>query len=268
MKSEPEASGVGNAPAAWPLLPSSLALARKAKVILVVDDTHNTRTFLAFHLQQAGYTVWSAATSSEALTVVAERGLPHLVVIDLQLGDRSGLLLAELLQQKGSLPVLFVSAPSSQPATAGVDLLFKPLSITQLMARVQQYLPDKLSSPLLGQEKSVDEHLTLNFAAHYAVLGQQLIGLTPAESCLLALLFQYRGQVLSHHFLRAKLREVEPNARRSVATYVYELRQKLENHQTHRRYIRNVPGQGYVMPLRPNERQPAVRITIAGRGRA
>lgn len=267
MRIQPKSSVNLAQAAVYSCLPLSLTLPRKTKAILVVDDTSSTRTLLTFHLQQAGYTVWSAASSAEALTLVEQLGLPHLALIDLQLADLPGLTLAHLLQQQGALPILFISTP--QPVgVAKTDLLYKPLVISALLAQVQQCLPDEPPTSGQWQESRVDDRLTLNFGAHYAIVDQQPIPLTPAESCLLACLYQHRGQVLSHAFLHEQIRAADPNTRSALPTYVYYLRQKLEAHQAHRRYIRTVPGQGYLMPLVPVDRQPAVRITIPRRVRA
>jgi len=50
--------------------------------VLVVDDDPNLRHLVTIRLQKAGHKVIAADSADEALTVVAERGAPDVVVLD------------------------------------------------------------------------------------------------------------------------------------------------------------------------------------------
>lgn len=50
------------------------------KRILVVDDAAHTRLMLNLRLQREGYTVYAAGSGTEALEIVQQEGLPHLVI--------------------------------------------------------------------------------------------------------------------------------------------------------------------------------------------
>lgn len=245
------------------MIPNSIALARRQHPLLVVDDAASTRALVVFHLQEAGYTVWSAASGQAALALVAQRGLPHLALLDLQLHDLPGPALAQLLEQQGALRLLFWGASASAPAPVNpADLLVKPLVVSQLLNAVQQRLPAIDGALLAAQEVQIDGRLAFNFAECYVIREDRQVRLSVAENTLLEQLYIQRGQVLSPIFLRTKIHAADPGACRSVATYIYYLRQKLESHPAHRCYIRTVMGQGYMMPLVPGDRQPAVPITI------
>ena len=50
------------------------------KRILVVDDAADTRLMLNLRLQREGYIVYAAGSGPEALEIVKQEGLPHLVI--------------------------------------------------------------------------------------------------------------------------------------------------------------------------------------------
>lgn len=50
--------------------------------MLVADDDEDVRNLVQRRVQQAGHRVGGSASAEEALAVVAERGAPELVVLD------------------------------------------------------------------------------------------------------------------------------------------------------------------------------------------
>jgi DNA-binding response OmpR family regulator len=78
----------------------------KTRKILFVDDEDDWRYMVAVYLKDSGYEVISAATAAEALRQ-AEKITPNLMVVDLNLGNESGLPLMKLLKQKHpQVPIL------------------------------------------------------------------------------------------------------------------------------------------------------------------
>ena len=81
--------------------------------ILVVDDDDTIRLLLEAHLKQLGHGVVLTSSAAEALAVVADRGVPDVAVLDVNLPDIDGFALAERLRcaaQGQQLPVIFLSA--------------------------------------------------------------------------------------------------------------------------------------------------------------
>ena len=116
--------------------------------LLVVDDDADIRALLELRLRAAGHRVVGAGSGAEALGVVAERGVPDLLVADVTMPGQSGLeLVAELRRDPActDLPVIFLSG-RVQPAdldagrALGATYLTKPVVLSALVAAVERAL--------------------------------------------------------------------------------------------------------------------------------
>ncbi len=113
--------------------------------VLIVDDEAEIRTSLGSILEEEGYTVTTAGTAGEALTLVADAAY-DVVLLDIWLPDRDGLdVLGEIRRiQSDSLPeVVIISGhgtiESAVRATklGAYDFLEKPLSLARTLIVVK-----------------------------------------------------------------------------------------------------------------------------------
>jgi two-component system cell cycle response regulator DivK len=75
-----------------------------AKVVLVVEDHAQNLELAVYLLEEAGFEVRTAGTAAEARHEVA-RGVPDIILMDMQLPDGDGLaLVAELRRSLGAAP--------------------------------------------------------------------------------------------------------------------------------------------------------------------
>ena len=80
--------------------------------ILIVDDEVNVRKLYSEELQSEGYETVSAAGMNEVFDTIEEEN-PDLVILDLKLGDGSGIdCLMEIAERRKDLPVIINSAYS------------------------------------------------------------------------------------------------------------------------------------------------------------
>jgi CheY-like chemotaxis protein len=116
--------------------------------VLVVDDDSNMRSLVETRLRQTGHRVLGAASGDEALQLVAERGVPDVVVLDVLMPGISGLeLLARLRDDPASaaVPAVFLSARVQESDIAagralGATYLTKPVVISALLAAIEAAL--------------------------------------------------------------------------------------------------------------------------------
>ncbi len=115
---------------------------------LVVDDSTVNRRILAALLESAGVTVITAAGGNEAVQL-ARDNRPHVVFMDLKMGDVSGFDATRLLKADSAtahIPVIAVTASAlgdsrRSSAEAGcVDYLTKPVRAELLFAALQKHL--------------------------------------------------------------------------------------------------------------------------------
>lgn len=121
-----------------------------SETVLVVEDEDAVRSLTRMILERGGYQVLEAADASEALTVCANLDEPiDLLLSDVVMPRMSGPQLAAQMQEaQPDLKVLFISGHADETIVQhGVlmpdtELLVKPFSVDELLARVHGVLRD------------------------------------------------------------------------------------------------------------------------------
>jgi len=232
------------------------------KRILVVDDAADTRLMLNLRLQHEGYVVSTSSGGQEALDLIQQEGLPHLVILDIMMPGMDGFAVATELRRMGDIPIIFLSALTDvDTKVEGInrfaeDYVTKPFAFAELLARARRILLRVASDNMVDPEIAVDDILSINFAQQYATKKDsndesEKITLTPTETRLLHILYNNRGRVLSPGFLLAKAWDpVRKGTVESLWVHVRRLRSKIEPDPDNPRYVVTVRGQGYCLPQR------------------
>jgi two-component system response regulator MprA len=139
-----------------------------------------------------------AYDGSAALHEVA-RSRPDLIVLDWLMPGRSGVEVAELLQQANRPPILMLTARDAlddrvEGLSRGADdYLVKPFAPPELIARVRALL--RRTPPVDRPLQYAD--LSLDLLGYQARRGERRFDLTPTEFALLAHLLRHPGQALT-----------------------------------------------------------------------
>lgn len=113
--------------------------------ILIVDDDDDMRAMLTAWLQRNGMAVVGAADGTDARAAVEGRRIA-LILLDVMLGDESGITICQRLRQENDVPVIIVSALASddhrmEGYRAGADdYIAKPFNPELLLARIRAVL--------------------------------------------------------------------------------------------------------------------------------
>ena len=171
--------------------------------ILVVEDAAEIVTLLRYNLEAAGYRVAEAHDGEEAELQLRER-LPDLVLLDWMLPEMSGIeLLRRLRRQPATqaLPVIVVTARGEEAdrvralETGADDLVIKPFSVSELLARIEAVLrraaPAKLARIVRAGDTELDRHLMC------VRRRGKTLALGPTDFRLLELFLQAPGRVHS-----------------------------------------------------------------------
>ncbi|WP_414579093.1 ATP-binding protein [Anabaena sp. CCY 9402-a] len=135
------------------LLLNSQLLSLAGIKVLVVDDDHDSRDFLAFVLQERGAEVKLVASASEALQTLAESHL-DVLVSDISMPDMDGYMLIRQVrswvrEQNGQIPAIALTAfarqyDQEQAFAAGYQIhLAKPVNAEELVAAVRRLIGDR-----------------------------------------------------------------------------------------------------------------------------
>jgi DNA-binding response OmpR family regulator len=226
-----------------------------AATVLLVEDERKLRDLVRSYLERAGFTVLSTGSGAEALTL-ASSASPDLVVLDLGLPDISGETVARELRAAGPVPVLMLTAKSSEEdrirglELGADDYVTKPFSPRELVLRVQAILRRGGPAPEQGAASYGGAELVIDEPRRRAVVRGAPVELTPTEWGLLVALATVPGRVYSRFELINRIRGYEfEGYERTVDSHVKNLRRKIEDDPANPRIVQTVLGAGYRLGL-------------------
>ena len=228
-----------------------------APTVLLVEDERKLRDLVRSYLERAGFTVLSTGSGAEALTLAAS-GSPDLVVLDLGLPDIPGETVARELRAAGGVPVLMLTAKSSEEdrirglELGADDYVTKPFSPRELVLRVQAILRRGRGGPAAEQGVTGygDGELVIDEPRRSVVVRGSSVDLTPTEWGLLLALATVPGRVYSRFELINRVRGYEfEGYERTVDSHVKNLRRKIEADPGNPRIVQTVLGGGYRLGL-------------------
>ncbi|MCP9901849.1 response regulator transcription factor [Cyanobium sp. Cruz CV13-4-11] len=218
--------------------------------LLVVEDDPPLQAALLRLLRQWGYATEHASTAAEALAWL-ERDLFDLVLLDLGLPDRDGLLLCRqlrCLQRHQPLVLMLTARDGRSDKVRGFeegadDYVVKPFDPELLRVRLRALLR-RAQRPL--QSELAFGPVRLVAGQTNAIVHGESVELTRKEALLLEQLLRAGGASLSKaellHGIGDGRREVGEDALRA---HMRNLRQKLTTAGCHPNLIETVYGVGY-----------------------
>lgn len=219
--------------------------------ILIVEDEADIRRFVRLALQAEGHTVHEAEGLRRGLIEAATRR-PDLVVLDLGLPDGDGVELIRDLRQWSALPVIVLSARSSEDdkitaLDAGADdYLVKPFGAGELLARVRAQLRRHRQQTPEGASCIHFGAITVDLVRRSVDKGGQALHLTPIEYKLLTCLASQPDRVITHaQLLKAVWGPGHAEDTHYVRVHMGNLRKKIEDQPSLPRHLRTEAGIGY-----------------------
>ncbi|GAA2827891.1 response regulator transcription factor [Crossiella cryophila] len=200
--------------------------------VLVAEDDVKQADILRRYLEQEGHTVTVVHDGASALDIARTRG-PDLVVLDVMMPLLDGLDVCRLLRRDSQVPVLMLTARSTEDdLLLGLDLgaddyLTKPYSPRELMARIRT---------LLRRTRSTAEDHVLRAGAvtvdprrHEAFVDGRPVECTAGEFALLTVLAEQPGRVFTRQQLLERTKGYDKFiTERIIDVHVMNLRKKIE----------------------------------------
>ena len=222
------------------------------KKILLIDDDRVLRQTLAAALEAEGYGVAEASDGREGLNKALKTAL-DLIVLDVVMPSMGGLEVCRSLRQAGrQVPVIVMSGKKKKEVDkvlglelGGDDYLTKPFGTDEFIARVHAVL--RRSRPEIPEiEDIVFGDVAIDFQKKQATKAGADLHLTAREFNLLRLLAGCEGQVVSRETILNKVWEYEKYpTTRTIDTFMYNLRRKIEDDPSAPRHLITVPWLGY-----------------------
>lgn len=214
---------------------------------LIVDDEQILADSTAEYFNLFGVTA-KAVHSIEACREFFSENSAELILLDINLGDGNGFVLCRELREKTNVPILFISARTSDDDKivalniGGDDYIQKPYSLGVLLAKVKAVLKR------YGHGASADfsdGYLTVDAKSKQVFAEGRAVKLTALEFRLLSYLIVNGGRVISKKELFERVWEDKFTGDGTLNVHIRRLREAIERDANEPKYIVTVWGDGY-----------------------
>ena len=216
-------------------------------------------------------------TSYEEATHFLEENETSLVLLDINLGDRSGFELCKKIRQEFDMPILFISARKSDDdiLTAlnigGDDYISKPFTMSILLAKVKAVLgryekavsmanaarnnagtasdSDAASSDSANQNGRmlIINNIFLDTLTHKLIKNGEEIDLKIREYNMLLYILNNRGRVVTKEELLKCAWEDEFIGEGTLPVHARRIRMKMEEDPDNPKILKTIWGVGYII---------------------
>ena len=221
--------------------------------VLIVEDEGYIRRVLEAVLHAGGYRVLSVQNGAAARAGISAY-MPDLLLLDLGLPDMDGIALLKELRGWSRLPVIVVSARSTErdkilALDCGADdYITKPFSSPELLARMRAVLRRNAAAASPEDVYCVGD-FKIDFVKRIVTAGGEPVRLTQVEYRIVELIARQPGNVLTYrqiiHHVWGPYADVDNN--RILRVNMSNIRRKIERDSMSPQYILTEIGVGYRM---------------------
>ncbi len=214
---------------------------------LIIDDEKLLADSTAEYFNLFGVKSAVAYSASDCREFL-KKNSAKLLLLDINLGDGTGFELCKELRETTDIPILFISARTSDDdqiialSIGGDDYIQKPYSLSVLLAKVRAVLKRCGSST---KESYSDGHLTVEFNSRKVLVDGAAVKLTSLEFRLLTYLIQNKERVISKQELFEKVWGDKFTGDGTLNVHIRKIREIIEREPGNPEYIITVWGDGY-----------------------
>lgn len=222
--------------------------------ILVVEDEANICSFVKTILEANDYQVLVASTCQQGLMMFSSH-VPDLIILDLGLPDRDGLELIKAVRMTSALPILVLSARTTEDDKVTAldlganDYVTKPFGTAELVARVRAALRIRRTAGSFSAApggKFYLEDMVIDYDRRIVTVAGAEVKLTQTEYNILALLSEHTGKVLTYSSIISTIwGRIDEGSTKKLQVNMANIRKKLGSKPGDNRYIINELGVGY-----------------------
>jgi DNA-binding response OmpR family regulator len=219
--------------------------------VLVAEDDIKQAEVIRRYLEREGHTALLVHDGRAALDEV-RRARPDLLVLDVMMPVVDGLDVCRILRRESDLPVLMLTARSTEEdLLLGLDLgaddyLTKPYSPRELMARIRTLLRRTRTAAAPGDPVLRVGALAVDPVRRTVEIEGRQVACTPGEFDVLATMAAEPERVFTRRQLLAGTRGDDRYiTERTIDVHVLNLRKKIEAVPRRPVYLQTVFGVGY-----------------------
>lgn len=219
--------------------------------VLFVDDDTTLLKLLSDYLSGNEFIVRTTHKSDTALRLLFDER-PDIVILDVMMPGMDGFVLAARIREISSVPLIFLTAKSSETDKLrgfrlGVDdYVTKPFSFAELAARLHAVLSRAKSSKPTGRNIYSLHDVAVDLDRRSVTRDGNPVSLSPTEFKMLKFMIENRGRAISEEELLQSVWGLEEGMERGyVRRYIWFLRQKLEQDPSDPQIVQTVRGFGY-----------------------
>ena len=233
---------------------------------LVIDDDQTIAEATAEYFNM--FDVKSAyVTGYDEAVAFLEQNEVSLLLLDINLGERSGFALCKELRQTHDMPILFISARTGNDdiltalRIGGDDYITKPFTLSILLAKVQAILKryekaaeaakavsaKAVSGGEIQERIPITPLISLDTSQRKILRGSDILNLKAMEYKMLLYLLTHRGRVVTKDEFLKNVWEDEFTGEGTLSVHIRHLREKIEADPNAPEIIKTVWGVGYIM---------------------
>ena len=218
--------------------------------ILIIEDDIEIREELKILLQNSGYEVETITDFKSIEKQVFEID-SHLILLDINLPEKSGYEICSKIRAKSKIPIIFVTSRNSSMdelkgiMIGGDDYIEKPYNVPILLARIQNLLNRTYSENNQKESKIEFKGITLDILKSQIQYKEKTIELTKTEVKTIYYLFKNRDRIIPRTEIIDYLWDNEVYADdNSLSVIITRVREKLKEIGVNN-LIETKRGQGY-----------------------
>ncbi len=226
------------------------------QTVLLVEDEESFIEAVRLGLSREGFAVEVARDGHEALEMF-ERCSPDIVLLDVMLPKMSGIDVCRRLRQTSDVPIIMVTAKSSEIDTVvglevgADDYVTKPYRIRELVARMRAALrrfprdsTGEIALP--STETIVVGDVSLDPEEHVVTIAGEIVPMPLKEFDVLRLLLTNAGRVLTREMLIDRVWGSDyVGDTKTLDVHIKRLRSKIEDDPSTPTRIITIRGLGY-----------------------
>ncbi|MGL9733788.1 MAG: two-component system response regulator ArcA [Symbiopectobacterium sp.] len=225
--------------------------------ILIVEDELVTRNTLKSLFEAEGYVVHEGTDGAEMNHILSEHDI-NLVIMDINLPGKNGLLLARELREQASIALIFLTGRDNEVdkilglEIGADDYITKPFNSRELTIRARNLLSRTMNFGGLSEERRLLEsyrfngwELDINSRSLISPEGEQY-KLPRSEFCAMLHFCENPGKIQTRAELLKKMtgRELKPHDR-TVDVTIRRIRKRFESTADTPEIITTIHGEGY-----------------------